>query len=78
MERLKSLESNQRINVDIGAVSDEEEEEEKFQEAWEEEQIDPEEQRTLKLLKRVKGDQYKARVDLPIYGGNLNEEEFLD
>lgn len=26
----------------------------------------------------MKGDQYKVRVDLPMYDGNLNEQELLD
>ncbi|XP_059066434.1 pre-rRNA-processing protein ESF2-like [Cryptomeria japonica] len=63
---------------DVSDEEEEEEEEEEFQEAEGEEQIDPEEQRTIRLLKAMKGDQYKVRVDLPVYGGNLNEEELLD
>lgn len=78
LARPGALDSSQRRGVEMGDVSEPKEEEGEEENRREEEQIDPEEQRTIRLLKVVKGESYKTKVDLPMYGGSLNDEELLD
>lgn len=71
-ERLEALEtSRRRDEVEINDSHDEEYEDV-------EEELDPKDQRMAKLLKAVKSDKYKVKIDVQKFGGNLNEEEFLD
>ena len=79
MARLETLESNQRRAVDEGVDSEEEEETQKEgEEEVEEKQVDPEEQRTIRILKAMKNEQHKVRGDIPMYDGSLKEEELFD
>lgn len=43
-----------------------------------EEELDPEDQRMEKLLKAVKSDKPKVKLDVSKYGSSLNDEELLD
>lgn len=71
-ERLAALETNKR-REDVESNEEDEEDEEDV-----EEELDLEDQRMAKLLKAVKGDKYKVKIYFQNFGGNLNEEEFLD
>lgn len=66
-----------------GDQSDQEEEEEEEgenenpQEGVQEEELNPNELRMENLLKDVKGDTPKVKMEFPMYGGNLDSEEVL-
>lgn len=73
-ERLVALETSKRRDEDKSDFDEEEEEE--FEDV--EEELDPEDQRMEKFLRAVKSEKNKVKIDVPNYGGNLNDEELLD
>lgn len=78
VSRLEAVETSQRRGMLLGNVSDLREEGEEENEEEDEDELDPDEKRMAKLLREIKVDKHKIKIDLPMYGGNLNEEEFLD
>lgn len=40
--------------------------------------MDPREERMARILKVVKSEDHKTKVELPMYGGKLDGEELLD
>ena len=79
MARLEALKSNKKRVLDEGVDSEEEEEAQReWEEGVEEEQVDPKEQRTIRILKAMKNGQHKVRGDIPMYDGSLKEEEILE
>lgn len=55
-----------------------EQESEAPQNVPQEEQLGPEEKKFLVVLKAVKGDHSDMKLDLPMYGGKMDNEEVLD
>jgi hypothetical protein len=70
--RLKTMEATQRRALDVGGVSDAEGEEVEVEEVAGE---DAAEERLLRAVARLGG---RAKIELPMYEGNLDAEEVLD
>lgn len=68
------METSKRID-EVESDSNEEEEEE-FEDV--DDELDLEDQRMEKLLRAVKSEKHKVKIDVPKFGGNLNVEELLD
>lgn len=76
--RLATIEISQKRGADTRDVSDQEKEEKDREGEESSEQVDLEEERMVRMLKAVKGDGSKIKLDLPMYGGSLDGEELLD
>ncbi|GLJ41367.1 hypothetical protein SUGI_0856140 [Cryptomeria japonica] len=82
--KIAALEATLRITGVSNMESDSEEEEvgeqgnEAPQNVPQEEQLGPEEKTFLAVLKAVKGDHSDMKLDLPMYGGKMDNEEVLD
>ena len=78
--RLTSVETNQRRGAVMGDLKDQKEEEvgEENTPQEPEEEKDVEEIRLEKLLKAVRSDGSKVKMELLVYSGSLNGEELLD
>lgn len=74
-EKYATLEARDRRRRTNEGESDQEEEGEN--EVPQEIDLDPEEARTVRLLKEVKTSDHKAKEDLPMYGGKLDGEELI-
>lgn len=72
---MEALETNKRREA-VESSESKEEDDEYFEDV--EEDLDPKDQIMAKLIKVVKGEKYKVKIDVNNFGGNLNEEELLD
>jgi hypothetical protein len=72
--RLEEMETAQRCGVGAGDLSDFEVEEE----AGHEEEVIAEDASTERLIKAISRMGAKAKMDIPVYEGNLDAEELLD
>jgi hypothetical protein len=70
--RMEAMEATQRRAPDIGDVSDAESEEAEVEEAVGEDVV---EERLLRSVSRLGG---RAKIEVPMYEGNLDAEELLD
>jgi hypothetical protein len=70
--RLETMEAMQRRTPDVGDVSEAESEEVEVEEAAGEDVV---EERLLRAVARLGG---RAKIDVPMYEGNLDVEELLD
>jgi hypothetical protein len=70
--RMEAMEATQRRAPDVGDVSDAESEEVEVEEAVGE---DVAEERLLRAVSRLGG---RAKIEVPMYEGNLDAEELLD
>lgn len=77
-EMLDALETSQTRGMVTGYLSDKEEGEEESSQGGSKVEMDPDDLRMEKLLKEVKGEGSKIKIDLPVYGGKLDSEEILD
>ena len=69
---MEAMEATQRRAPDIGDVSDAESEEAGVEEATREDDV---EERLLRSVSRLGG---RAKIEVPMYEGNLDAEELLD
>jgi hypothetical protein len=72
--RLEEMEIAQRRRVRAGDLSDFEVEEE----AGHEEEVTAEDASTVQFIKAISRTGAKAKMDIPVYEGNLDVEELLD
>jgi hypothetical protein len=73
--RLEEMETTQRRGVGAAEFSDPEIEEEAGHNA---EEVMAEDASTERLIRAILRMSSKMKMDIPVYGGSLNAEEFLD
>jgi hypothetical protein len=73
-ERLEDMETTQRCTVSVGDLSDSESE----VEAEREEEVAAEDAPNERLIRAIARMGARAKMDIPVYEGNLDAEELLD